>query len=184
MNEGANATYVYDWLITRLNSSLHCNFWKSTGDPVMWIGDSEWFTIICYEQLPTWVQPAKSISLTENQEHKGYRVSGNDNSGVKACCWQRFSIWNRWLYVPSVLWSEVEGWGGGWQGFACNIRFIVSAPTPFSTCPKRQINPILLSPSVHRHDTSVSAIIHCLTCFWDTSHATLTRRMWLLHRTT
>ena len=62
---------------------------------------------------------------------------------------------------------------------ACNIRFIVSAPAPLSTCPKRQINPKLktypsLSPSVHRHDTSVSAILRSLTCFWDTSHATLT----------
>lgn len=164
------------WLIARLNSSMLYKFWSWP-----WTLWCDLVSLIYCNLL--WVQPAKSILLSENQEYEEYHVTGNDNSGVKACCWQRFSMWNRWLCSqrPAELGRGLGGGGRRRQGVACNIRFIVSAPTPFSTCPKRQINPIPLSPSVHRHDTSVSAIIHCLTCFWDTSHATLTWRMWLLH---
>lgn len=72
----------------------------------------------------------------------------------------------------------------GREGLHVTLELLCLLPLLSAPVPKGKLilypKHIPHSPSVHRHDTSVSAIMHGLTCFWDTSHVTLTWRMWLL----
>ena len=84
------------------------------------------------------LRPSGRMSATSevHSAHRRPRVRRVSRfRGVKAYCWQRFSIQISQLRVPSVPRS--------WRvGVACNIIFIVSSQAPFGTCPKRRINPI------------------------------------------